>query len=225
MTAPKILFFDVNESLLDLEGIKKSVAKSLAGREELTSLWFSTMLHYSLVETTSGRFTDFGTIGAAALRMLASGHDIDLTEEEASEAVKPILSLLPHPEVKEALGNLRTAGYKMVALTNSSSKGVETQLRNAQLTSFFDAILSVEEVGKYKPHTDVYNWAAHKMGVHPSECMMIAAHGWDIAGAIWAGWRGAFIARPGKQLYPLAPLPEINETDLLKIAQKLMDYK
>ena len=63
------------------------------------------------------------------------------------------------------------------------------------------------------------------MGVKPNDCIMIAAHGWDIAGAIWAGWRGAFIARPGKQLYPLAPLPEINEPNLLLIAKKLIALK
>lgn len=63
------------------------------------------------------------------------------------------------------------------------------------------------------------------MGVHPSECMMIAAHGWDIAVAIWADWKEAFIVRPGQQLYPSAPFPEINETDLLKIAEKLIVLK
>lgn len=54
--------------------------------------------------------------------------------------------------------------------------------------------------------------------------MMIAAHG-CIAGAIWAGYRCAFIARPGKQLYPLAPLPEINEPGLQRISKKTYRFK
>jgi len=222
---PKVLFFDVNESLLDLANIKKSVGKALGNREDLVSLWFTTMLQYSLVETTSRQYTDFGKIGAATLRMVAANNGVQLTEGAAQEAVSVISSLPAHPEVKEALGKLKKAGYTMVSLTNSSNKGVENQFKNAGLTDFFDQRLSIEDVGKYKPHSDVYDWAARKMGVHPSECMMIAAHGWDIAGAIWADWRGAFIARPGQQLYPLAPLPEINETDLLKIAEKLIVLK
>ncbi|RTZ01977.1 haloacid dehalogenase type II [Flavobacterium bomense] len=225
MTAPKVVFFDVNETLLDLGAIKKSIGQALGNREDLTALWFTTMLHYSLVTTVGGQYTDFGTIGAAALRMVAANQGILLTEAEAKVAVSSITSLPPHPEVKEALTALRNAGYTLVALTNSSTKGVETQFKNAGLTAFFDQILSVEEVGKYKPDTAVYNWAAQKMGVKPNECLMVAAHGWDIAGAIWAGWRGAFTARPGQQLYPLAPLPEINETDLLKIAEKLISLQ
>ncbi len=222
---PNVLFFDVNESLLDLENLKKSVGKALGGREDLLPLWFTTMLQYSLVSTTGRQYADFGIIGAATLRMVAANNGIQLTEDEAKEALSPLRSLPPHPEVKEALDNLRSAGYKMVSLTNSSNQGVAAQFKNAGLTDFFDERLSIEDIGKYKPDSDVYDWAARKIGVQSHECLMIAAHGWDIAGAIWAGWRGAFIARPGQQLYPLAPLPEINEPDLLKVSKKLIALK
>ncbi len=222
MIRPKVLFFDVNESLLDLTNLKKSVGKALGGMEDLVPLWFTTMLQYSLVSTAARQYADFGLIGAATLRMVGANNGITLSEQEAKDALSPLRSLPPHPEVKEALGVLRNAGYKMVSLTNSSNKGVEAQFKNAGLTDYFDARLSIEDIGKYKPDSDVYDWAARKMGAQPKECMMIAAHGWDIAGAIWAGWRGAFIARPGQQLYPLAPLPEINEYDLLKISAKLI---
>lgn len=222
---PKVLFFDVNESLLDLGKLKESVGKTLGGREDLLPLWFTTMLQYSLVSTASRQYADFGTIGAATLRMVAANHGIPLSEDNAKNALGVLRSLPAHPEVKEALGNLRNAGYKMVSLTNGSNKSVAAQFKNAGLTDFFDERLSIEDIGKYKPDSDVYDWTARKMGVQPNECMMIAAHGWDIAGAIWAGWRGAFIARPGQQLYPLAPLPEINEADLLKISEKLIALK
>lgn len=222
---PKVLFFDVNKSLLDLNKMRISIGKVLDGREDLMSLWFTTMLQYSLVMTTARKFTDFGTIGVATLKMVAANHDIPMSEEAAMEALESLTSLPAHPEVKEALKNLKDAGYTLVALTNSSNNGVKTQFAHAGLTAYFDEVLSVEGVGKYKPDSAVYDWAAHKLGVKPHECLMVAAHGWDIAGAIWAGWRGAFIARPGQQLYPLAPLPEINEPDLLKVADKLIALK
>lgn len=222
---PKVLFFDVNETLLDLGSLKNSVGKALRGREELLPLWFTTMLQYSLVSTVGRQYADFGDIGAAALRMVAANHQIPLTGDEAREALRTLRSLPPHPEVKQALERIRNAGYKMASLTNSSNQGVKAQFENAGLNGYFDQRLSVEDVGKYKPDRDVYHWASKKLGVDPNESMMIAAHGWDVAGAIWAGWRGAFIARPGQQLYPLAPLPEIIEPDLLKIAEKLIALK
>lgn len=220
-TRPKTLFFDVNETLLDLTKLEKSVTEALNGKEELVTLWFTTMLHYSLVSTVGNQYEDFGKIGAATLVMVAANNNIDLTMEKAKEALTPIRSLAPHPEVKKALGLLKKEGYQMVSFTNGSNDTVADQLKNAGIDEMFDARLSIEDIGKYKPHADTYAWAARKMGRKPGECMLIAAHGWDIAGALWAGWRGAFISRPGKQLYPLAPKPEVTGPDLQIISEKL----
>lgn len=223
---PKVLFFDVNETLLDLTAMKNSVGKVLGNRSDLLPLWFTTMLQYSLVSTVGRQYNDFGIIGAAALQMVASNHGITLSETDAKEAILgPIRSLPAHPEVKAALQNLKDAGYKLVSFTNSSNKGVQTQFENAGLIDFFDDRLSIEDIGKFKPHTDAYDWAARKMGVAPNECLLIAAHGWDIAGALWANWRAAFISRPGAQLYPLAEKPEIVASNLTEIANKLIALK
>lgn len=223
---PKVLFFDVNETLLDLTAMKESVGNALGGRKDLLQLWFTTMLQYSLVTTVGNQYNDFGIIGAAALQMVALNDGIELTDEQAKEAILgPIRSLPAHPEVKQALTQLKKAGYKLVSFTNSSNIGVETQFKNAGLLDYFDERLSIEDIGKFKPHADAYTWAARKMGVEKSECMLIAAHGWDIAGALWANWRGAFVSRPGAQLYPLAEKPEINEPNLKLIAEKLISLQ
>jgi 2-haloacid dehalogenase len=222
---PKVLFFDVNETLLDLTKMKKQVGGALGGKEELLPLWFTTMLHYSLVTSASGDYKPFGHIGAAALQMVAANNGIKLSEENARKVtVTAMQNLPPHPEVKVALLNLKQAGYKLVAFTNSSIEGLKNQFENAGLTDYFDEMLSVEETGKFKPFTETYLWGASKMGINPEECMLIAAHGWDVYGAMSAGLRAAFVARPGQQLFPLATKPEIIETDLKKVADVLLTY-
>ena len=222
---PKVLFFDVNETLLDLTNMKQVVRTALNGKDDLLSLWFTTMLQYSLVTTASGQYEHFGNIGAAALQMVAANNDIKLSEEEARKTVVNSLHGLPvHPEVKEALTQLKKYGYKLGSFTNSSKEGAKKQFESAGLTEYFDDHLSVEDIGKFKPFTDTYTWAARIMKVNPEECMLIAAHGWDVAGALWAGWRAAFISRPGQQIFPLAPQIEINENDLKKVAQVLLSY-
>ncbi len=223
---PKVLFFDVNETLLDLTTIKSQVEVALDGNKDLLPLWFTTMLQYSLVVSASQRYEPFGHIGAAALQMVAANHNIHISEGKARSIVISGLRDLPtHPEVKDALKQLKQAGYTLVSLTNSSNEGVNTQFKNAGLTQLFDQILSIEDVGKFKPFTDTYNWAANKLNVKPEECMLIAAHGWDVAGALWAGWRAAFVSRPGQQLFPLAPNTEIAEPNLKNIADILITYK
>jgi len=209
-----MLFFDVNETLLDLNAIKASVATALDRREDLLPLWFTTMLQYSLVATVGEHYDDFGTIGAAAMVMVARNNQVALSLEAARNAVLPMRSLPPHREVLSALGTLKEAGFRMVTLTNSSQTAVDAQIENAGLSEMFEAKLSVDSVRRFKPHRQVYNWAATRMDVVPEDCMLIAAHGWDPAGALWAGWRAAFLSRPGAQRYPLAPQPEIVEPDL-----------
>ena len=225
MPRPKVLFFDVNETLLDLTQMKKQVGEALNGREDLLSLWFTTMLQYSLVTSASGQYEHFGYIGAAALQMVAANNDMDISESKAREVIVNALRGLPaHPEVKDALAQLKENGYKLVSFTNSSNEGVKKQFESAGLTEYFDERLSVEEVGKFKPFRETYEWGARKMGIKPDEAMLIAAHGWDVAGALWAGWRAAFISRPGKQLFPLAPKTEIMTSDLKKVSEILVTY-
>lgn len=219
---PEVLFFDVNETLLDLEPLKKSIASALGNAPGLGSLWFATMLQYSLVSTVAGQYHDFGKIGASALQMVGANNGFKISDQEALAAVKPILNLQPHPEVIPALSALKKAGYRMVSFTNSSSKAVETQLSFAKLSGFFEAQLSIEDLGKFKPHLDAYHWAARKMKLANHECMLIAAHGWDVAGANWAGWRSGFISRPGQQPYPLAPASETTGSDLKAISDYLL---
>lgn len=224
-TRPKVIFFDVNETLLDLAPLKESVAQALNGKKELVSLWFTTLLQYSLVATVGEQYRDFSEIGAATLRMVAKNQNINLTEEKAKEVLKPILSLPAHPDVAPALARLKQGGFRLVTLTNSSNKAVEAQMTNSGLKQYFEKLWSVEDVSLYKPHRKVYQWASKKMDVKPEECMLVAAHGWDVAGAHWAGWQTAFISRPGQQLYPLAEEPEIVAPTLLEVAEKLLALK
>ncbi|SDR92697.1 2-haloacid dehalogenase [Polaribacter sp. KT25b] len=225
LTRPKVLFFDVNETLLDLTLMKKQIGDALGGKEDLLSLWFTTMLQYSLVVSASGQYKPFGDIGAASLQMIAANNDIVISDEEARNiVVKSMQNLPPHPEVKDALTLLKKKGYILVALTNSNKESLKNKFKNVGLTNYFDDLLSIESVGKFKPFTDVYNWAANRMNVKPEDCMLIAAHGWDVAGALWAGWRAAFVSRTKQQTFPLAPKTEINETDLLRVAEILINY-
>ncbi|MGO4890963.1 haloacid dehalogenase type II [Flavobacterium sp. W21_SRS_FM6] len=221
-TKPKVIVFDVNETLLDLETMRRSIGDALGGKDGLTTLWFSTMLHHSLVTTVSGDYQDFGKIGVAALMMVAQNEGISITQEQAVIAIKtPLLSLPAHPDVKPGLAALKAKGYTLVSLTNSSNEGVQTQFANAGLTDFFEQRMSIEDIKVYKPDLRAYAWALKKLGIKPEDALMVAAHGWDVAGAKAAGMQTAFVARPGKALYPLAPQPDYVVKDLNELVALL----
>ncbi|MGD7651841.1 MAG: haloacid dehalogenase type II [Verrucomicrobiales bacterium] len=219
MQRPKTIIFDVNETLLDLTPLKSSVGKALGGRGDLLPLWFSTMHHYSLVETLTGSYLGFAEIGTAALVMIAEKHGIKLATHDAREAiVPPLLSLPPHPDVADALTQLASHGHQLVSLTNSSAKGSETQLANAGLTDRFAKRYSVEAVRKYKPHPDAYRMVIDDLGANPEEAIMVASHAWDLMGARNAGLQTVFVARPGAPLYPNTGKPDHIVSDLRELA-------
>jgi 2-haloacid dehalogenase len=168
---PEVLFFDVNETILDLREMKASVSEALGGRENLLPLWFTTMLQYSLVVTVAGRYANFIDIGIATLQMVAGSNGILLSEADARKAIEPISSLPPHPEVPGALRSLKNAGYRMFTPTNSSKAGITAQMKNSGLGEFFAEFLIVEEIGMYKPATHVYRWAARRAGVETKHCV------------------------------------------------------
>jgi 2-haloacid dehalogenase len=217
---PRVLLFDVNETLLDIGPLKRKVGDLLRDPAAGT-LWFTTLLQHSLVLTVSGQYAAFPEVGAATLRMLARNAGVALEAAEASALLAGMRSLQPHPDVTPALQRLQHAGFRMATLTNSPAAGVKAQVEHAGVDAFFERQLSVDDVGKFKPHRDVYEWAAREMAVPPRDCMLVAAHGWDVAGAAWAGMRTAFVAREGQQQFPLAPAPSLVVPDLGELVRRL----
>ena len=209
LRAPKVIIFDVNETLLDLAPLRRSVSQALPGGEELLPLWFSTMLHYSLVETLIGDYHDFGQIGTAALMMVASSKGVELDSAVASKAIAGTITQLPaYPDVVPSLQALRAAGFRVVSLTNSSNAGVAAQFEYAGLTTYFDRRFSVEDVRAYKPDPRPYRWVLEQLEIQPEDALMVAAHAWDLAGAKAVGLQTAFIQRPGVVAYPLTERPD-----------------
>ena len=222
MRRPEVLFFDCNESMLDLHGMKPQVAEAFGGREELMELWFFTMLYHSLVDTVTSNYYDFGAIGAACIQMVAKGHGIKLDKNKAEKAMEAMKTLPAHPDVPPGLKKMKEAGFRMYPLTNSAALVMESQLKHAGIEQYFDGRLTVEALNIYKPHPRTYHWAANKVGVSIGNCMLIATRGLDVAGATITGMRAAFLKRPGKTLYPLGPDIEISGRDMVAVADQLV---
>jgi 2-haloacid dehalogenase len=83
--------------------------------------------------------------------------------------------------------------------------------------------LSVEAVRRFKPAAETYRMAAKELGVDIGDIRLVAAHDWDIAGALRAGCAAAFIARPGKVLGPSAERPDIVGKDLREVTDQILE--
>ncbi|AOE42786.1 haloacid dehalogenase, type II (plasmid) [Pantoea agglomerans] len=214
------LFFDVNETLLDTTELNRSVAQRLGDRPERAEAWFTSLLHHSLVESVTGSWNSFGDIAEAVLEMTAARYGVTLPKN-ATPIAEIIAAMPAHPDVAAGLTALQQQGFTLVALTNSSASLAEKQLSSAGLAPLFTRILSVEQLQVYKPDLRVYQWAMKELGKPASECMMVAAHGWDVGGAKRADMKTAFVTRKGQALYPLAPAPDLIVSDIGELAAKI----
>lgn len=217
----RVIVFDVNETLLDVGALDPLFGRMFgdaAARRE----WFGQMLQSAFVSTITDTYRDFGTLGMSALAMVAQRRGVDLSDEDRAALRDGMRQLPPHPEVREALGRLRASGFRLATLTNSTLKAGEAQLANANLREFLEQTLSADSVRRLKPAPEPYRMAAERMGVPVAGIRLVAAHAWDITGALNAGCAAAFVARPGQVLDPSVAQPDIIEPDLRGVAERIL---
>ncbi len=203
-----VIAFDVNETLLDI-----AVLDPLLGGADIRRRWFELMLQNSFVGGLTGDYIDYPSAQRAALTMLHLGG--------AEEVLAQLRRLPAHPDVVPALERL--SDFTLVALTNSPLQSATEALENAGLAGHFDAILSADDVRALKPRAESYQHVAQSLGVALSEVRLVAAHGWDVAGALAAGCRAAFVRRPTMALIPLGPQPDVVGDDLIDVAGQIVD--
>lgn len=225
IAGPSLLVFDVNETLIDINSMTP-LFERIFGDSRAMREWFGQLVTYSLTATLSGHYIDYFTLGQGLLRMLANVHHVDITEDDVHSLKRGMLTMPAHPDVEDGLTALRNYGFRLVTLTNSPpNPDGPTPLEHAGLAHFFERQFSVDACRAFKPTATVYRYVCEELDVVPADCMMVAAHVWDTAGAQSAGFSGALITRPGNAPLRLRgfPQPTVIADDLREFAQQLCD--
>jgi 2-haloacid dehalogenase len=202
-----VIAFDVNGTLIDL-----AVLDPVLGGTQLRQRWFALMLQNAFVGGLTGNYIDFPSAQRAAVKML--GLDCE------GEVLAQLKQMPAFPDVGPALDRL--GDFTVIALTNSPLDSATAALRHAGIAERFAAILSADDVRALKPRPEPYQHAASSLGVALSDVRLVAGHGWDVAGALAAGCRAAFVRRPGEAMIPLGPQPDIVGNDLVEVADKIV---
>jgi 2-haloacid dehalogenase len=221
---PRVIVFDVNETLLDMRALDPLFTR-IFGVASARQSWFGQVLQSAFVTTITGRYENFSRIWAAALEMTAVRYGVSLAPDDRTAILAGMRTLPPHPDVPASLERLRSAGLRLAALTNSTEEVAIAQLTNAGISHFFENIFSADIVRRLKPAPEPYEYAAVRLGVPVGRIRMVAAHAWDIAGALSAGCAAAFVARPGVALDPLFPRPDITGADMMEVAEQILAYE
>ncbi len=218
MLAPAVVF-DVNETLLDMSALDPLFADAF-GDKGMRRVWFAQTLQLAMGMTITGTYAPFDELARAALEMTARKRGVNVDRERAQRIMPGLAALPPHGDVPEGLARLRASGYRLAVLAQATTAALEEQLERANLKQYFEAVFSADTVRRFKPAAETYAMARERLGGDAP--LLVAAHDWDVAGAMHAGWEAAFVARHGTSLNPMAPLPAIVAPDLRAVAAAIV---
>ena len=108
-----------------------------------------------------------------------------------------------------------------MTLSNGSASVAEALFDRAGIRSHFEALLSVEDAGLWKPAAGAYAYALERSGVDPMDAMLVAVHPWDIDGAARAGLATAWINRAGDPYPEYFRAPDLSPRSLAELADQL----
>jgi 2-haloacid dehalogenase len=202
--------FDAYGTLFDVHSAAARLRARLGDpADALSQLWRSKQLEYTWLRALMGRHADFWQVTGEALDFALACTGVDTTWREP--LMQAYLTLDAYPEVPDALRRLRAGGLKTAVLSNGEPRMLEAAARSAGIAELLDAILSVEEVGIFKPHPNVYQLAVDRLAVKPDQIAFQSSNAWDISGAAAFGLRAVWINRLGA---PPERLPGAAEHEL-----------
>ncbi|WP_427136345.1 haloacid dehalogenase type II [Pseudarthrobacter sp. S9] len=219
--APSVIVFDVNETLSDMSPMGARFAE-VGAPAPLARLWFAALLRDGFALAAAGDSARFADIGADVLRGLLGRTALDRDLDQAVEHVMSGMAALGlHPDVADGVRTLKSAGYRLVTLTNGSPQVAEKLFATAGIREDFDLLLSVEDAQAWKPARASYEHAASACGVAPDQMLLVAVHPWDIHGASRAGLGTAWLNRSGETYPAYFRAPDHTITGLGGLARAL----
>ena len=147
-------------------------------------------------------------------------HNVSYTADEVREFMTVYRELWPYDDAIEGLRSLE-ARYRLIALSNGEQWYLEELLGN-NVPVKFDSIISVDQVGAFKPSPGIYRKAVQQLGCEPGEIMMVAAHAFDILGAQACGFKAAYVNRYKLPTEDSAYQPDIIVDDFVELAARLL---
>ena len=112
-TAPSVLVFDVNETLIDIESLAPLFGERF-GDDRVLREWFAQLVMYSMTATLAEQYVNFSTLAQGVLRMLGDIYHVEVTDDDLHRLRTGLLTMPAHPDAEEGLANLRDNGFRLV---------------------------------------------------------------------------------------------------------------
>jgi len=190
------LAFDAYGTLFDVFSVTAQCEEFFPNRgTALAQLWRAKQLQYSLLRSLMGRHRNFWQLTEDGLVYACRSLGLELTPDRQRRLMDAYLTLAAFPDVKPGLEALKQQGVRLAILSNGEPKMLQAAATHAGIVQLLDAIISVEEVGIFKPSPRVYDLVSLRLSVAARNVGFVSSNSWDIAGAGSAGLTTFWIQR------------------------------
>ena len=213
--------FDAYGTLFDIGSVARGAQDELGERwQALSDLWRTKQLQYTWLRGLAGHHADFWQVTGDALDYAMTSLGI---REDGLHArlMNLYLSISAYPEVPETLSRLQGMGMKLAILSNGTPTMLDAAVKNSGLSSYFDAILSVEEAGVFKPHPRVYQLAPQRLGAAKERICFLSSNSWDAWSAKAFGFRVLWCNRYSQALERIPSAPDGELQNLSELSNWL----
>jgi 2-haloacid dehalogenase len=188
---PEAFVFDAYGTLYDVYSVAARCESCFPGKgAQLSQLWRAKQLEYTWQRSLMQRYAPFSTVTREALAYSCEALKLELSVAQMEGLMGEYLNLSPYPDVAGALQELKT---KKAVLSNGSPDMLQPLVKNSGFA--FDAVLSVDELGIFKPAPQVYELAVKRLGVAKDRIGFVSSNCWDALGAKSFGFSVYWINR------------------------------
>ena len=207
-----VLGFDVYGTLVDVSGAAGALARRLgdaAAAERVSARWREKQLEYSFRRTMMGLEADFSRCTREGLAFALAEAGVSLDAEGRRGLLSEYGALALFPDAVAALAALSgREGVRLFAFSNGSAEAVRGVLGGNGALGFFADVVSVGEVGKFKPSREVYAHFLRRAGARGEDAWLVSGNPFDVLGAQNAGMRAAWVRREGAVFDPWEDFPQ-----------------
>jgi 2-haloacid dehalogenase len=218
---PQVVAFDAIDTVVDMLPLEQSL-KMLGLPTGSLRLWLTQTVRDGFALSIVGEHRSFGEVARSALVSILQQSGVLPSESEVQEIMAGIPDLPAHPDAEPAIRAARERGARVIALTNGTAEVVERLMRRLGLTGLMERIISADDVGRWKPHPEPYQYAASQLGVEPGQMALVTVHGWDALGAKRAGLTAGWASRLERHFPPALGEPDVTGANLQEVVTRLM---
>ena len=212
----KVCAFDAYGTCFDINSAAQNLAKEI-GKDWLSfsTTWRTVQLEYTWLRSLMKKHEDFWRVTEDSLDFAMESHKID--KKFRSKLLELYKKLNSYPELVTCLKNLKEKNIKTCILSNGSPSLLNELTAHAKVQDLFDYLISIEEVGIYKPHPKVYELVTKKFDCKPEEVCFLSSNTWDIVGGGIFGYQSIWVDRFGKTFDKLGYQPKFKVKDLSEL--------